>query len=153
VKGIQSTSLDGYNSDNLQSFLPIFEQNENLLLSTSDIHDLHQQTRDSSAIQQQQQQQQQLQDGGFGKSDKFKSIIISQQRQRRHHNIRTLFVNQFIRTPSNHSYLKLEVIIKELIEKSESLESERNNLITLLLKEAMIYKENNIVQILQNLMK
>jgi len=77
--------------------------------------------------------------------------VIQQQIQIRNYNIRRLFVNTFLRVPLGENLSKLEDNIRVMVEKVSC--QERDELIHLLIKEALSYKSSRIVQILTDLLK
>jgi hypothetical protein len=83
-------------------------------------------------------------------SEKQPIYVSRQQILIRNYNIRRLFVNNFLRVSIGDSMVKVGANIKVLVEKVSS--QERNELITILIKEALSYKNSKIVQILTDLM-
>jgi hypothetical protein len=84
-------------------------------------------------------------------SEKQPIYVLQQQIQIRNYNIRRLFVNNFLRVSVGDNMIKVSSNIENLVEKVSI--QERNDLIRILIKEAVAYKNSKIVQILTDLMK
>jgi hypothetical protein len=84
------------------------------------------------------------------RAEKQPLYVTQQQTQIRNYNIRRLFVNNLLRVPVGDNIMKLENNIRGLVEK---VSHERDELIHLLIKEALAYKSSKIVQILTDLLK
>jgi len=83
--------------------------------------------------------------------EKIPIYVSQQQIQIRNYNIRRLFVNNFLRVSVGDNMIKVSSNIENLVEKVST--QERNDLIRILIKEAVAYKNSKIVQILTDLMK